>query len=148
MIENLFLINNPIAEQAIHLRNVLSEDAIPLSNKLQQVALAVDSSPTTFNHTGINYSYIEPFVQDFIIAITNLSPKEDVNDYANDIYKIILAISTPENRKPAITKPEQQMALLQQPLEIIDKSSVLYEPLMVLFVEHYVLTIRNGKTDV
>lgn len=122
MIEKSSLIN-----QDLDFKTIPSVDIISLDNKLQQTVSTVNSSDADF-------SYAEPFVQSFIIAITNLPPKDDINDYANDISKIMRNFPDPETGDPAFVTLEQQMALLQQTLAIVDKSSSIYEPLMSVFV--------------
>ncbi len=122
MIEKPSLIN-----QNVDSKKIPSVDIIPLDNKLQQTVSTVNSSNEDF-------SYTEPFIQSFIVAITNLPPKDDINDYANDISKIMRNFPDPETGNPAFVTLEQQMALLQQTLAIIDKSSPVYEPLMSVFV--------------
>ncbi len=121
MIEKSSLIN-----QNLDLKKT-SVDIISLDNKLQQTV-------STINSSDADFSYVESFVQSFIIAITNLPPKDDINDYANDISKIMRNFPDPETGAPAFVTLEQQMALLQQTLAIVDKSSSIYEPLMSVFV--------------
>lgn len=135
MIENSFLINKNHPERVSNLRTTYPIDIIPLSQKLQQAALAFDSTEAKIHSTGTDSSNEEPFVQDFIIEIMDLPPKKDINDYASDIYEAMRDFTVPETGEPAFVTLEQQMALLQKTLEIIDKSSTLYEPLMVVFVD-------------
>ncbi|EMS0176386.1 hypothetical protein WKN53_004505, partial [Escherichia coli] len=63
---------NSLINQNLDFEKIPSVDIISLDNKLQQTVSTVNSSDADF-------SYTEPFVHSFIIAITNLPPKDDIN---------------------------------------------------------------------